>query len=110
MFQQRVAVGFCCFLTANGFAKANNDSGAGEVHAVCVDLFFEEKAGQRIMATKRKSGLTTRSVSAEAEALDTLNARLRRKAQAARLVEASIETKAKAKRRQQAATSSAWKH
>ena len=34
------AVSFCCFLTANGPAKANNDSGADLVHALRVDFFL----------------------------------------------------------------------
>jgi hypothetical protein len=57
---------------------------------------------------ERKSPLPGRA-SAEAEELDALNARLRQTNDTARLVEASIEAKAKKRRREEKPVSSLWK-
>ena len=52
------------------------------------------------MATKSNSNLTAnRKAKAEAEELDSLNAQLRRKGNAVRVMEASIETRTKKRRR-----------
>jgi hypothetical protein len=51
-----------------------------------------------IMETKRKPVLPGRTARAEAEELDALNMQMGRKANAVRIIEASIEAKAKKRR------------
>jgi hypothetical protein len=60
------------------------------------------------MATKHRTRLTE-SARPESEALDTLNARARRKMDSRRMIEATIEKKAKKRRESEAPASSAWK-
>jgi hypothetical protein len=61
------------------------------------------------MAEKRNNRTTKQSVRSEAEALDALNARARRKSDPRRLIEATIEEKAKKRRRSEAPVSPTWK-
>jgi hypothetical protein len=61
------------------------------------------------MKRKLDSRTTTRAAGGEAEALNTLNARARRKMDVRRLMEATIEKKAKSRRNEEAPASSAWK-
>jgi len=59
--------------------------------------------------SKNRSSLPKQTGNAEAEELDSLNARARRKTNAAQLIEADIEAKAKDKRRKETAVSGSWK-
>jgi len=61
------------------------------------------------MPKKRKLRLTNRTASPETEALNALNVRTRRRRNATRLIEASIEANAKRRRQQETPASSAWK-
>jgi len=61
------------------------------------------------MEKKGYLGGPKQTASGEAEALDTINARIHPKFDPKRLVEASIEAKAKKRRTQHAPTPSAWK-
>jgi len=68
---------FLLFPAANGPVKANNDSGAGLVHArVRGHSFSVEMRALTLscyMAKKRNTVLTGRRANAEGEALDALN-------------------------------------
>jgi hypothetical protein len=61
------------------------------------------------MARQRNTRSTKGTANTEAEALDALNARTRRKADPRRLIEATIEEKAKQRRNSEAPASSTWK-
>lgn len=61
------------------------------------------------MVKKAKIRLEKSTAGNEAEALDTLNARMRRKSNTRRLIEADIEAKAKKRRSEQAPASAGWK-